>query len=307
MTSQNFMKNKPYIALSISIISVSSAAIFIRLISADALSIAFYRLLFTFLLITPFVFFSKKTRSELLKISTKNFLIMVLIGLILAFHFAFWISSLDHTSVASSVILVTAHPILVGPVSHFLLKEKLSFLNSFGIIISVTGVIILVFGNSDPFSGIQGSTFYGNILAILGGVMAGLYILGGRKLRKNISVSSYAFVVYAFGAMFLFVICLFFESELVNINLHDFQLIFLMALISGILGHTLYNWSLEHIRASVASVFLLGEPVGSTFFAAIIPSISEIPTIYTVIGGGIILSGIYLTTRKKKEEIISKI
>ncbi len=140
------MDRKPYIALFISIVSVSFAAILIKLSSADSLSIAFYRLLFTTLLILPFVVFFKKTREEIKKLPRKTLLIMIGIGFILAAHFAFWITSLNYTSVASSVILVTAHPILVGPVSHFFFKEKLSIINSIGIIVSVIGVIILVTG-----------------------------------------------------------------------------------------------------------------------------------------------------------------
>src|SRR4030042_4772912 len=144
------MDRKPYIALFISIVSVSFAAILIKLSSADSLSIAFYRLLFTTLLILPFVVFFKKTREEIKKLPRKTLLIMIGIGLILAAHFAFWITSLSFTSVASSVILVTAHPILVGPISHFFFKEKLSKINTIGIILSVIGVIILVTGNIQP-------------------------------------------------------------------------------------------------------------------------------------------------------------
>ena len=298
------MDRKPYIALFIAIISVSFSAILIKLSTAEPLSIAFYRLLFTVFLILPFVLFVKKIRSEILNLDKKNLLIMICIGVILAAHFAFWITSLDYTSVACSVILVTAHPILVGPVSHFFLKEKLSILNTLGIIISVTGVIILVLVNRNPSEQLI-DPLRGNILAILGGVMAGLYILGGRKVRKNVSIVSYAFIVYSVGTIVLFILCLGFKSELVNISSYDFQLFLLMAVMAGILGHTLYNWSLKHIRASVASVSLLGEPLGSTLLAAIIPGISEIPSVYTIFAGAVILYGIYLTARKTKDVYFS--
>lgn len=293
------MDRKPYIALFISIVSVSFAAILIKLSSADSLSIAFYRLLFTTLLILPFVIFLKKTREEIKNLPRKTILIMIGIGFILAAHFAFWITSLSYTSVASSVILVTAHPILVGPVSHFFFKEKLSMLNSIGIIVSVVGVIILVTGNIQP--GLETiDTLEGNILAILGGVMAGLYILGGRKIRKTVSVTSYASIVYSISAIVLFVLCIVFNSELINISLTDFEIFIAMAIVAGIFGHTLYNWSLKHVRASIASVALLGEPLGSTLWAILIPAIAQIPSKYTVFGGAIILLGIYLTARKTK-------
>ncbi len=73
-----------------------------------------------------------------------------------------------------------------------------------------------------------------------------------------------------------------------------------MAIVSGIFGHTLYNWSLKHIRASVASVALLGEPLGSTILAFIFPWINQTPSYFTILGGAIILSGIYLTARQSE-------
>ncbi|UCF49401.1 MAG: DMT family transporter [Thermoplasmatales archaeon] len=299
------MKNKAYIALFISIISVSFAAIFITTLlniypEIDPLSIAFYRLFFTALLVMPFVLFNKKTRQEIINIPRSDFLIMIVIGIILAAHFALWITSLKFTSVASSVILVTAHPILVGPVSHYFFKERLTIINTIGIFISVSGVFILISGNYGLGSFTLDS-FEGNILAMLGGVAAGLYILGGRKIRKTVSVSSYAFIVYSIGTIVLFVICLFFNAPLKNISLDAFIIIFLMAIVAGIFGHTLYNWSLRHIRASIASVVLLGEPLGSTLLAFALPWIQQTPSNYTIIGGAIILTGIYLTARKTNE------
>ena len=296
------MENKAYIALLISIISVSFAAIFIVSIDEDAPAflIAFYRLLFTTLLILPYVILHKKTRLELLNLPKHTIYIMIGIGIILAAHFALWITSLKFTSVASSVILVTAHPIIVGPISYYFLKEKLSSINAIGITISVGGVIILVLGNYG-FSSFTLDTLEGNILAMLGGVAAGLYILGGRTIRKTVSILSYAFVVYAVGTVTLFIICIMLNAPVYNLSLKDYQIILLMALVSGIFGHTLYNWSLEHIKASVASVSLLGEPIGSSLLAYIIPWIHQEPSTYTIIGGGIILLGIYLTSRNVME------
>jgi len=290
--------NKPYIVLLISIVSVSFASIFIVSIQKDvpSLSIAFYRLFFTALLIMPLVFLHSKTRKELLNLPRSTLYIMIIIGVILAAHFALWITSLKLTSVASSVILVTAHPLLVGPVSHFFFKERLSFVNSLGIALSVGGVFILVYGNYGFATGTL-DTLEGNVLAILGGVAAGLYILGGRKIRKTVSVGSYAFVVYCVGAIVLFIICLLFNAPVYNFSLRDYEIILLMAVVAGIFGHTLYNWSLGHVRASLASVVLLGEPLGSTLLAFVIPWINQIPSQYTLLGGGVILTGIYLTAR----------
>jgi drug/metabolite transporter (DMT)-like permease len=291
---------KQYLGLIISIIAVSFASIFILSCQAPPLSIAFYRLLFTTLLIFPFILIQKKTRDELRTLPRATLLIMLVIGVILATHFSLWITSLKMTSVASSVILVTAHPVLVAPVSFYFLKEKLSWVNALGIAISLAGVAVLVIGNYG-FAAFGLDTIEGNILALLGGIAAGLYILGGRKLRKTVSTMSYAFVVYAVGTITLFFICLALSAPVYNLTITDYKIILLMALVSGIFGHTLYNWSLGYIRASVMSVALLGEPIGSSLLAYAIPWIHQEPSLYTVVGGGIILVGIYLTARTIKD------
>jgi len=291
---------KYYLGLLISIIAVSFASIFILSCQAPPLSIAFYRLLFTTLLLVPLILTRKKTQDELCRLPRRTLLIMIVIGVILAAHFSFWVTSLKMTSVASSVILVTAHPMLVAPLSFYFLKEKLSWVNAFGIAISLAGVVVLVIGNYGLAS-LSLDTLEGNILALLGGVAAGLYILGGRTLRKKVSTVTYAFVVYAVGTIVLFIICLSLNAPVYNLAVNDYVIILLMAIVSGIFGHTLYNWSLGYIRASVMSVALLGEPIGSSLLAYVIPWIHQEPSLYTVIGGGIILVGIYLTARTMKD------
>ncbi len=291
------MKQTPFIALFVSIIGVSFAAVIIKTCTAQPLIISFYRLLFTTLLLLPIILFSSKIRKQITLINAKEYLIMTLIGIILALHFSFWITSLRYTSVASSVILVTAHPVLVAPLSYLLLKEKLSKINILGIIISLSGVFVLVYGN---YSGTFTQTsLFGNILALLGGIAAGFYILGGRFMRRTVSVVIYAVIVYAIATIVLLSFITITQIGLFEVSQIDFMLIFLMAIISGVGGHTLYNWSLAHVRASLASVALLGEPIVAAVLAFLIPWIQEIPTGWTLVGGGIVLTGVYLTAREK--------
>jgi len=281
------------LGLGISIIAVSFASILIKLCSPTTapLAIALLRLLFTVLLLTPVILLRPTIRKEIRSLPRKSLLIMIGIGAILAAHFSLWITSLTMTSVASSVILVTAHPIIVAPLSYFFLRERLSPLNALGISISLAGVLLLVTGNQN--AGID--TLQGNILAWLGGVGAGLYILGGRLMRKTVSLFSYVLIVYSVATVILAALVLLLQVPLTTIPLRDIGLILLMALISGIFGHTLYNWALGHITASVASVALLGEPIGASLLALAI--LGQIPPVFTLIGGAIILLGIYLTTR----------
>jgi len=294
------MINKPLSALFVSVLSVSLASIFIVSCDAPSLSIALYRLLFTTLLIFPFVVLNKKIQKEILEIPLSTFIIMIGIGLVIAAHFAFWITSLKFTSVASSVMLVTAHPVLVAPFAHYFFKEKLSTVNTIGIVLSVSGVILLVYGNYG-LSYITQDTLEGNILAILGGIAAGIYILGGRRIRRNVSIVPYALIVYGFGTLTLLVICILFNAPIYGLGVKDYWIILLMAVVSGLFGHTLYNWSLEYVRASLASVVLLGEPIFSTLFAFTMPWIHQIPSEFTIAGGSVIILGIYMTSRNTSD------
>jgi drug/metabolite transporter (DMT)-like permease len=289
--------SRPYLAITVSIVAVSFASVLILSCEAPPLSIAFYRILFTTAIVAPFVFFSRKSRTELLAIPRPTLLMMILIGLVLAAHFALWITSLTKTSVASSVVLVTAHPVFVAPISHYLLGEKLSRVNAIGIAIAVAGVAVLVTGNYGS-AAFTLDSLEGNVLAMLGGLAAGLYILGGRAVRKTVTVFPYALVVYAAATLALIPICLAFDAPLSGLRTEDYLIILLMAVVAGLLGHTLYNWSLAHIRAAVASVFLLGEPIGSSLLAYAIPWIRQEPSPFTLGGGAVILLGIYLTARR---------
>ncbi|MFO7619239.1 MAG: DMT family transporter [Thermoplasmata archaeon] len=287
---------KPELAIIIAVLACSFASIFIRWSDAEPLAIAFYRLLFTTLMLLPFVLLRKG--GEFQKLGKKNVALMLGIGLILSFHFSMWITSLELTTVASSVILVTAHPILVGTISHFVMKDRLSRLNFFGIFVAVAGVMILTAGD---FTGgpLTGSATLGNILAFLAGICAGIYILGGRKMRRTISLVTYAFLVYLFCTIFLFIQCLAAGTKLFPLPANEYYLFLLMALIPGILGHTLYNWSLKHVTATVVSVSLLGEPIGSSILAVLI--LGEIPSNWVLIGGPIVLVGIVMASMRARK------
>lgn len=287
------------IAIIVAVISVSFSAIFIRWSDAHPLVIAMYRMGITSLILLPVVLL--KNFEDLKKIKKGEFLWIFCIGVILAIHFATWITSLKETSVASSVILVTSHPLFVAIISHYFFKEKLKMLGYIGIMIAFIGVIILTLGDF----GIGGSNFRGDVLAIIGGFAAGIYILGGRKMRRSVPLLPYAFLVYSICTLCLLPASIAISAPIYPLPMREYELFILMAIIPTILGHTLYNFALKYVKAQVISVSLLGEPIGATILAYII--LREGVTWFTIVGGGLILGGIYLTysyrTIKQKKSV----
>jgi drug/metabolite transporter (DMT)-like permease len=184
----------------------------------------------------------------------------------------------------------------VAIVSHYVLHEKLKTIGYIGIVVAFSGIIILSVGDM----GLGGSNFRGDILALIGSIAAGTYILGGRKARRNISLVPYVFIVYGICTLFLFIAAIAVAAPLYPLPIREYELFLLMAIFPTILGHTMYNYALKYVKAQIISVSLLGEPIGSSILAIIL--LSEAPPEFTIIGGCLILPGIYLAYMGRKTE-----
>jgi drug/metabolite transporter (DMT)-like permease len=289
-------ENLSNMAILTAVVAVSFSAIFIRWSNAHPFVIAAYRMGFTCLILLPFVV--AKYKDEFKKIQRDELIFMVAIGGVLALHFGTWITSLEETSVASSVILVTSHPLFVAIVAHYVFREKLKTIGYVGIVVAFAGIIVLTAGDV----GLGGTNFRGDILALIGSIAAGIYILGGRKARRNISLVPYVFIVYSICTLCLLIACVAVSATLYPLPVEEYELFLLMAIIPTILGHTMYNYALKYVKAQIISVSLLGEPIGSTILAMVL--LSEAPPSYTIIGGALVLPGIYLAFigRKSKEK-----
>jgi drug/metabolite transporter (DMT)-like permease len=220
---------------------------------------------------------------------------MVVIGILLGAHFGFFISSVKATSVAASVLLGTCHIVYVAIIGWILFGEGLTRKGIIGTCLALSGIVILFWGDlvQDP------GNFDGNVLAFISGILAGFYYLGGRKLRKEISLPTYALVVYLSSAITMWIVVIVQGLEYLNIPYSDFQLFFLMALVPTLLGHTMQNWALAFLPAYVVSITLLTEPVGSGILAW--HFFEEVPSIGVFIGGLIVLFGVCMVALSEKE------
>lgn len=279
-----------YFPLLIAVIAVSFSSIFIRLSNAPSLIIAAYRLGIASIILFPFMIYYNSNISK--KYSRKDLLKIFFISFFLSIHFASWITSLNYTSIANSVIIVNTSPIFVAIFSHYILKEKINYNTIIGIIIALIGTIIIAIGDY----GINRSNLLGDIYALIGAIALSIYIIGGRDIRKRMNLYLYVTPVYAISAIFLIIACIFLKIQLYPYSLREYFIFFLLAIIPTIFGHTIYNWILKNVEATIVAISLLGEPIGSTILAIIV--FNEIPGFLTLIGGPITLIGIYIAMRK---------
>ena len=230
----------------------------------------------------------------------------MLSGSFLALHFATWISSLQYTSVASSVVLVTTTPLWVGLFAPRVLRESVGAATYVGLALALVGGTVI--GLSDACSWMAGAitcraaatffggkAFLGDFLALAGAWMAAGYMLVGRKLRAKIDLIPYIFVVYGMAAVLLIAIMFGMGESPLGLTPRTYLWMTLLALVPQLLGHSIFNWSLKYIPVSLVSVTLLGEPVGSTVLAYFI--LQESPGWVKIIGAILILAGIWLAAR----------
>jgi drug/metabolite transporter (DMT)-like permease len=277
----------PNLALFISIIAVSTASILVRMSKGPPLVIATYRMLFSTLLLLPF-FLRFDGYRKLRSMSARGVASLMGIGVVLAIHFASWITSLSFTTVASSAIFVHIDPIFVAVVSHFFLKERVTKRMVAGIIIAFIGVTVIAVGDA----GIGELNLYGDLLALIGGVMLGIYILGGRVVRRNLDLTSYVTPVYATASLVLVLMSLISGTPLTGYPVNEYVLFFAIALVPMIFGHTVYNWALRYVSAPLVSMSLLGEPVGASILALMF--LDEVPSLMVLLGGVVTLAGILI-------------
>lgn len=283
----------PYFALISGVLAVSTGAIFARLAEAPALVIAAYRVGLATCVLTPIAWL--RVKDELLNLSLRELILAVISGLFLALHFATWISSLDYTSVANSVVLVNTNPLWVGLLTPLITRERIKIAVAVSIAISVSGGIII--GVGDFATG--GKALLGDFLALLGSVCAAVYLLLGRNLRRKLSLLAYIFVCYGSAAVILWMIVISLNMQVTGFSTHTYAALVSMALITQLIGHSSYNWALRWLSATLIAISLLGEPIGSTILAYII--FDEGLTWAKVVGGGLILSAIYISATSEKQ------
>lgn len=279
------------IFLCIGIFAISTASIFIKLCEAPALIIATYRMMLASLMLMPFAYY-KKTWREWEKNDRRWFLLS---GLFLSLHFAFWIASLKYTSVASSVVLVTTHPIFVGIGSWLFLKEQVGMKLVLGIALSILGSGLIGYGDMIWSK----EALMGDGLALLGAIAASGYLLVGRKMRKDQELFSYIFPVYSTAGLILILLSLIFQKSFWGYSPSTYFYLFLLALIPQLIGHTTFNWALKYLPASIVAITILGEPVGSTILAYFI--LNEELTVWKILGGISIFAGILFALEKRNK------
>ena len=288
---------RPAAVLALSLIGISFAAPLVRLSEAHPLAIAAWRLGFSLLIVGAFLGASGGWR-QWRALGARDFGAAAAAGVMLALHFWSWNASLRYTTVAASVVLVNLQPAIVVALSALLLREAPRAAQLAGVGLAMLGALVVALPDLLGGAGGGSNPLLGDLLAVVGAVTAAGYYLVGRALRQKIDLWPYVALVY--GACFVTLIAL---AAAVGAPLapqppREVAIFAALALGPMMLGHTGMNWALRYLPAYVVNLTTLGEPVGATLLAWLLPGIAETPTLTTLLGGALILGGVVIAARR---------
>ena len=273
----------------VGVLSVSLASIFIRLADAPPLTVAAYRMCIA----TVIVALAAGTvgRGGFAAVRRSDLPLLAGSGVFLAAHFALWITSLAHTSVASSVLLVTTTPVFVAVLAHFASPDKVGRLTALAVVVSMAGGIIIA--AADWAEGER--HLMGDALALGGAVAVAGYLLIGRRVRGRIPTLPYITVVYAVAAVVLLAAAVGSGAPMLGLPVESYFWMAMAALLPQAVGHSLLNWALGYWPAVKVTLAVRGEPVLATLVA--IPVLGEVPPWTVLPGGALLILGVYIAVR----------
>jgi len=290
----------PLVVLVVAVLATSYAGPIVRFAAAPALAIAFWRLALV-LPVTGALALWERRRERRgpdaaraptgAEVAPQSFVpLMAAAGVLLGLHFWAWIASLRYTSVASSVVLVSLRPIFAWGMAALWLGEFPRAQERWGIVVAVLGAMLIGAADARASRG----ALAGDLLALGGALAVAGYVVIGRRVRRAVGVWSYVSVVYAVAAAALALVALGRGTPLVGFGARDWTVIGAMAAGPMLVGHTGMNYALKHLSASTVNVAALGEPVGASLIAWLVPAIHEVPSPSVAIGAVLVLAGIVL-------------
>jgi drug/metabolite transporter (DMT)-like permease len=269
--------------MAVAVLGVSTSAPLIAATAAPVLAIAFWRNVLAGVVTTPFAL-----AGGALRVPRRYWMGAVFGGLALAAHFAAWMPSLRFTSVASSTALVATQPVWAAVIAR-VRGQEVARLAWIGIGIAFLGAVVLT-GVDFSFSR---RAVVGDLLALVGAVLAAAYVTIGAHARKTLSTSQYTSGCYLTASGVLLLVCLFGGLHLSGYSAHTWLQIVALTVCAQLLGHTLFNVVLKTTSPTVVSLAILFELPGAAIIAALFlnqrPPAEVWPAIALILAGLVVV------------------
>lgn len=294
-TSQPASTTRAYVILAIGIFCISFSAIFVKWTHLPGVTSGFYRLaISTLVLAVPFL----RQRADRPPLNHRALALGALGGVWFSLDVIAWNTSLTYASAASATLLGNTSSVIVALVAWLIFREKLRGKFWLGLFIAVAGVLLVLGADLimvQETQAIADTRTYGNLLSLLGAFFYAGYLLTTQHTRAHLDTVSSLFFMSAVGSVILLAVNVVQGQMLIGFAPQTWLALLGLALITHVGGWLAINYALGHLRASIVSVTLLAQPVMTALFS--IPLLGEALFPLQIIGGGLVLGGIYIVNR----------
>jgi len=262
------------------------AAVIIKSAHAPGVVTAFYRMAIgSVILLLPFLLWTYKKKSSL---PIKGIAMAVIGGASFGIDLILWSTGVEVSNATIPTLFANTAPIWVGFGSILFFKEKHRKLFWFGLFIAFSGILILVHKDLNANNGI----LKGALLGLGGGIFYGTFYLTTQKGRKQLDTLSFLFFSTTSAAVVLGLTVIITGNTFVGYDHFTWWHFLAIGVVVQVIGWFFVNYAQGFLTASVVAPTMLAQPLLTAFLAIII--LKENLTLWHMIGGLIILTGIYL-------------
>lgn len=287
------------ILLLIGIFTLSLAGTLIKLSHAGVYGIAFYRLFIA--AVVMFLISPRSILAQMATIKRKEFLWMVLGGIVFSFHFLTWIYGLKTVSVFEGMVIVATNPIYttIGAYVFFKEKPRGAFVPAF--ILAFIGTILTFIEGVSRLNG----DITGMSLMFISTIFFSAYVLTGKKVRQKHDSNVYIVMLYFLASMVCLGFILALGEPLISYTPRNYLFFFILALVPTVIGHGSLNHCVGYFRASTISMLTLLEPIVGSFAAYI--ALGESIGVFSLTGFFLICAGIGLLFKTELLGILKRV
>jgi drug/metabolite transporter (DMT)-like permease len=295
-SSGNWLANQPYLLLSITALCWAGNAIVGRLAAGHIppVTLSFLRWSFAFLIILPFAWKHLKRDWGAIRASLGTMIFLSVTGISAFNTLQYW--ALEHTQALNTLLLQSAGPLFVAVWSLILLGVRLTLAQAGGIALSLIGVlVILLHGDLTALSSIEFNK--GDIIFTVALAIFGLYSVLSLK-RPQIHGLSFVGFTFGCGAVCLVPLWIWelFTRPVMQLNAANLLSLFYVAVFPSTLAYLCFNRGVQLIGANRAAPFFHVVPVFGSAMAIVF--LGEHPQLFHIIGFALVLTGVFVASRK---------
>ncbi len=277
---------KASMALLAGALIIGFSPVLIKMADAPGIVSSFYRLFIGTLTLTPFFIYSFLKNKP--KLPLKGVLIAIIAGLCFALDMSLWTTGIMVSTATIPTIAGNLSPLWVGIMAMIFFKERNNTGFWTGLLLALVGVSLLVLHDFYHSNGMM----KGLLLGLIAGIFYAIYIILTQPGRKYLNTISFLYITTLATTLFLGIFLISQNLSFTGYPAKSWIIFIIMGITLQAGAWFLINYSQGHLPASIISPTLLTQPVLAAIIAFFM--IGEVLTIWQLVGGFIVVLGIYL-------------